>query len=301
LINHYYKSSLKSINLKISDIHIFINLIFKNLLKDFSNEKKIFKILNKCLNFLLLKTSFIKNLPHYIYLYLLIDDKKKEFISPYLIHSQSQFSQDLFVISEISCRELPPFFVEFGAMDGKRFSNTFLLEIFFKWNGILCEPAKVYFDALKQNRNCIIDRRCVFSRSNEYVEFSEVQNPDAKFNFSSPELSTITEFIEDNSWATEIRIKNSIKYNVETVSLNDLLLQNKAPYNIGYLSIDTEGSELAILNSFDFSKHRIEIISVEHGYIEEKRKNLNSLLSKNGYKLKYKSIFGPDDIYVLKN
>ena len=37
---------------------------------------------------------------------------------------------------------------------------------------------------------------------------------------------------------------------------------------IDYLSIDTEGSEFLILKNFDFQKHTIKLITVEHNYAE---------------------------------
>jgi Methyltransferase FkbM domain len=49
----------------------------------------------------------------------------------------------------------------------------------------------------------------------------------------------------------------------ETVSLSDLLIEHKAPVEIDHLSIDIEGSDYAILSQFDFSRHVVNLISVE--------------------------------------
>ncbi len=225
--------------------------------------------------------------------------KQKMFLLPFLFKSKSQYFQDLFVISQLSERQLPEFFVEFGATDGLRFSNTYLLENIFKWQGIVSEPAKIWKNELKNNRNCIIDTRCVYNKSGQEVEFSETLNSNSDYNISSPELSTISQFVDNGDWASNVRKNNSISYLVETISLNDLLLQNNAPFNIGYMSIDTEGSELFILNSYDFTKHRIEIISIEHNNNLDNRNLIDNLMSKNGYQRVLDFTFGADDIYIL--
>jgi FkbM family methyltransferase len=264
------------------------------------------KILNKTINkfgYQILQTKIYEHyikLPHFIFLWNKLSEKKRMYISPYLSHSKSQYAQDLFVLSELSERDLPKYFVEFGATNGINWSNSFVLEKFFNWTGILAEPATIWHDSLKQNRNCIIDTRCVYSVSGEQILFSETQNPNKNFAISSPELSTISKYLNSNDWASRIRKNNSINYLVETVSLMDLLEFHNAPHNIGYLSIDTEGSELEILEHFDFFKYKVEIISVEHNSNPNVRNSLFSLLKSYGYSLVYKDLFGADDIYILK-
>jgi hypothetical protein len=82
------------------------------------------------------------------------------------------------------------------------------------------------------------------------------------------------------------------------VTLHDLLVQHDAPYEIGYLSIDTEGSELDILQAFDFKSRRIHVITVEHNYQDDMRSGLYRLLSRNGFKRVCEDISGWDDWYV---
>ena len=64
----------------------------------------------------------------------------------------------------------------------------------------------------------------------------------------------------------KILILDSREEIVETISLNDLLDFYNAPKLIDYISIDTEGSELDIIQNFDFKKRTINIISIEHNY-----------------------------------
>jgi hypothetical protein len=72
--------------------------------------------------------------------------------------SQSQLFQDLIVmyVSDNFMIETsviaPKVFVEFGACDGIKFSNTFLLEKN-GWKGIVAEPARKWHKKLKANIN----------------------------------------------------------------------------------------------------------------------------------------------------
>jgi len=212
--------------------------------------------------------------------------------------STSQLGQDLFVISRLNCLPDTNFFVEFGATDGVTLSNTHLLEKHFHWNGILAEPAKVWHQRLLNNRNCAIDTRCVAKVTDSQVNFLEVQTIDGDSS-SYPELSGIADYADNGDWASKIRKENAETYTVETVSLNDLLRFHNAPKEIGYLSIDTEGSELAILEEFDFNNHTIHIITVEHNFKDDIRSGIYNLLKHHGYTRVLEDVSQWDDWYVL--
>jgi hypothetical protein len=76
-----------------------------------------------------------------------------------------------------------------------------------------------------------------------------------------------------------------------------MLESREAPFEIDYLSIDTEGSEFEILSSFDFSKFDIKIITCEHNYTEN-RIRIHDLLTRNGYHRVMQEISLFDDWYV---
>ncbi|MEY2664151.1 MAG: hypothetical protein RIR35_959, partial [Actinomycetota bacterium] len=60
----------------------------------------------------------------------------------------------------------------------------------------------------------------------------------------------------------------------------DLLLEHSAPRFIDYLSIDTEGNELQILQGLDFSVFNFGFITVE---VSRNGKKIAELLRENGY------------------
>ena len=202
-----------------------------------------------------------------------------------LPHAQSQIRQDLFVLSELGFKRCG-YFVEFGAASGKELSNTWLLEKHFEWSGILAEPAKCWHQRLAANRTCAIEHRCVWKSTGDSLDFAEA---------SEAEISTLSSFKGGDQHAASRR--SSRHYQVETISLNDLMAEHKAPDSPDYLSIDTEGSELEILQAFDFKRHPFKVITCEHNFTSAREK-IHGLLTAAGYVRKYEKISDFDDWYV---
>ena len=199
--------------------------------------------------------------------------------------AKSQILQDLFVLSQLEFKR-NGFFVEFGACDGLSLSNTFLLENEFAWDGILAEPARVWHESLHTHRRALISTKCVWSHSGETLMFNQTDVAG---------LSTIASFSRGDRWAAE-RL-NGFQYDVETISLNDLLASAGAPDRMDYLSIDTEGSELRILETFDFSRYRFSVITCEHNFTPA-RKAIAELLTRRGYVRKHENLSQFDDWYI---
>jgi FkbM family methyltransferase len=197
--------------------------------------------------------------------------------------SHGQLFQDLFVLFALEEKH-EGYFVEFGAADGLFLSNTALLENQFGWNGIVAEPSKNWQSALQKNRHCAVDLRCVWKTSGEQLTFSETDNA---------EYSTLFDFKSIDNHDRS----NSKEYEVETVSLNDLLADHGAPRAIDYLSIDTEGSEFTILKNLDFSRWSFKIITVEHNF-QKRRNPIHSLLTSHNYIRIFEAISCFDDWYV---
>jgi FkbM family methyltransferase len=195
--------------------------------------------------------------------------------------SRSQLRQDLFALSRVDFKE-GGFFVEFGATDGVELNNSWLMEKQFGWQGILAEPARGWHGDLKQNRDCTIETRCVWRATGETLQFTEAPRG---------ENSAISTFVKPT------RKLRGQSYDVETISLNDLLEQHNAPEVIDYISVDTEGSEFDILNNVDFDRWSFRVMTVEHNHAPQ-RADIHKLLTEKGYTRILEPISRFDDWYV---
>tara|TARA_B100000029_G_C17409315_1_gene900106 strand:- start:178 stop:876 length:699 start_codon:yes stop_codon:yes gene_type:complete len=200
----------------------------------------------------------------------------------------SQLSQDLFVLYFTEAKK-NGFFLEIGACDGFRLSNTLFLERY-GWNGIISEPLILWHKKIK-NRKCIISKKAVYNKSGLKLMFENVED--------YPELSGLKQNLEEDN--NHFLRKKSVTTEVETISLNELIEQNTSQKNIDYISIDTEGSEYEILKNFNFKKFNVEIFTIEHNYIEKKRNDIFNLMHSNNYTRIFEDISQWDDWYIKKN
>jgi len=231
--------------------------------------------------------------------YWLSMDQESRLKTLYLLPDlKSQLGQDLLAANIVSpSLNKAPFFVEFGATNGISLSNTWLLEKKLGWQGILVEPAKVWHQDLRHNRNCIIDNRCLTAASGGVASFSEVNGGGL-----TAEYSTLTAIANGPKETKAYQLNgNFINYDVDCISLTDLLDSHSAPRNIDYMSVDTEGSEFEILNAFDFQRYKVKLLTIEHNYIPEKRLAIKQLMSRNGYRQILPEASMWDDWYILND
>jgi FkbM family methyltransferase len=199
-------------------------------------------------------------------------------------HSNADQHQDLWVLHETK-HKTGGFFIEFGAADGLTGSNTLLLEREFGWRGILAEPNPAWHAGLKRNRTAQVDLRCVFRMTGDHVKFAATRHA---------ALATIADFTASDGHA-QSRAEHEIM-DIETVSLNDLLQCHEAPRTIDYISIDTEGSELAILEQFDFTRWEVKLFSIEHNLTKQEQA-IDRLMSQRGYERRFASYSTIDGWY----
>lgn len=176
--------------------------------------------------------------------------------------------------------------MEFGATNGRALSNTCLLEEEYGWTGILAEPNPVWHAALKANRPAsIIDTRCVYTHTGAFVDFCAA---------ADAEFGTMVAHLEDGNQL--VRASQNV-IEVKTVSLSDLLIEHRAPHEIDFMSIDTEGSELEIIRAFDFTRWDVRNIAVEHNFRDDEAK-LDAVMAGNGYRRVFKEYSRWDGWYT---
>ncbi len=194
----------------------------------------------------------------------------------------SQHGQDKWLVEYVLSHQRAGFFVDVGAYDGIEISNTWLLESKYGWSGICVEPIPSVFAKLRQNRRCECVQGCVASYDGE-TTFLEVEGNE-----------TLSGMAATVSGPHQARIEGSKirKLRVPCFRL-DTLLKERGVSKIDFLSIDTEGSELAILRSIDWRTVKIGAICVENTYHGDL---IAELLCRQGYRLD--AILAGDEIYV---
>jgi FkbM family methyltransferase len=223
------------------------------------------------------------------------------------LESKSEINQEF--VSYLICGR-NGFFVEFGAMDGVKGSNTYLLESNLGWVGVLAEPIpQLASDCSRNRRSPCFAGAIVGKQALERVEelAKESYSPDngerlidfALINDEERQgLSTIYEFVNCDSHA-EVRESNFGVIRVSAISLQELLIKHSAPSRINYISIDTEGSELDILSGFPFSQYTFDFVTIEHNNSPTKDQIIR-LMEENGYKSTLSKFSGGESWFVQK-
>lgn len=199
----------------------------------------------------------------------------------------SQYQQDQYIYKKFFWKKRNGVFVDIGAHDGVSLSNTYFFEKYMDWKGICIEPIPEVFERLKTNRNCLCIQGCIYDKR-ETVPFLKITGWAEMLsgiveNYDPQHLNRIQWEISLNGGTSEI-------INVKCYNINQLLLDNNIRH-VDYLSIDTEGGELGILQSIDFNQIDIDVIEVENNYGEHFREFLEPL----GY-WKMGNL-GPDEVY----
>lgn len=175
------------------------------------------------------------------------------------------YDQDLKEIFNLYLNFENGFYVDIGANDGRASSNTYHLEKFLGWGGILIEPIMHVHFRSREIRNlerntfhccALVDE----SFENKIVELSYsglmTVASDNVSDFLSVEWAELGapflgpgEHVQ-KTWS-------------EARTLKSVLIESSSPKIIDFLSVDVEGSEFSILKNFDFELYTFRYILIE--------------------------------------
>lgn len=190
-------------------------------------------------------------------------------------------------IHELLNHKTNGFFIDIGAYDGVAISNTKFLEDM-GWDGICIEPHPNVFKRLEKNRRCKLVNCALW-------------HEDTKIKFLS--LSGYTEMLSGIYDSYDPRHYNRIQNELRQFGGNSEIVEIDANKfetvventEIDFLSIDTEGSELQILERIDFEKYKIKLICIENNFYEKK---FIDFFNNRGYQLNCN--IGIDYLFVKK-
>lgn len=196
--------------------------------------------------------------------------------------SFSQKGEDL-IIDQLLGYKKKGFYVDIGAYDPTRFSNT---KRFYMrgWRGMNIDPNLMLIKKFERERIGDINLNIGISKKNDRVTFYE---------FFPSTLSTFSDK-EAKKYISE-GFKLTSKKKILVRALASILDKYCKSKNVDFLSVDTEGMDLEVLESNDWMRYRPHVICVEnHG--NEKR--ILNFLKKHGYELIYNN--GLNSIFSLQ-
>ena len=208
------------------------------------------------------------------------------------MESFSQHGQDRFVYETFfKDRTEKGTYVDIGAYDGVKFSNSFFFERHLGWRGICIEPLPNAFEKLKANRTALC-LNCAISDHSGVGNFVDVDM--GKF-----------EKMYSGLWANydprhlDVLRQDAERAKVIQVDIRRLeeVLDAYGMRRVDYMSIDTEGSELKILKDIDLGAYDVRVLSVENNYGDPE---IRRVLVEAGYHLVH--VFsGFDELYVKES
>ena len=198
----------------------------------------------------------------------------------------SQLGEDLYIFKNFINKIVKDgIFIELGALDGIKYSNSKFFEDVLGFTGILIEPTKNYQKLIINRQNC--------KNYNYAISNIEGENIFIGDDATAGIMDNIPEFM-----LNRYHKNKSLKYKVEGIPISKIINQSNISY-IDIYFIDVEGAELMVLETTDWNIPIYLIIIELHNIDIEKDNKCRELLLKNGFKF-YASLCS-NEIWVNEN
>jgi len=203
----------------------------------------------------------------------------------------SQQGEDVYIYNNfINKNTSDGIFVELGGYDGITYSNSKFFEDTLGFKGVLIEPTQQYHTMCRNRPNCHNYNYAVHS-SSEPVKFIGT-------GAVAGSVDTMS-----HSFRSEWYPNGDLEYQVRGKPMKDILKVSNLSY-VDLLSIDVEGGELVVLETYDFSIPTYLIVIELDGNNIVKDDKCRDILSRNGFILKKRisiNEFWENPFYPRKN
>jgi FkbM family methyltransferase len=207
----------------------------------------------------------------------------------------SQGGEDILLWQLFDTQQKPGVFVEVGALDGIRYSNTYSFEQA-GWTGICVEAHPDYIEIVRKNR------------PHSTVVFAAAGNEDKTVTFHTNKrgsLSSLDSSLKDYFETYGEYFTGFEPVEVAMKRLDTILADANIQSPIDILSVDVEGAELLVLQGLDIERYQPRVIVLEAINAEklaECDQHLASFGYQNARRVSSNSFYARDarDIAILR-
>jgi FkbM family methyltransferase len=190
------------------------------------------------------------------------------------IEPNGQLLQDLWVISEHGVTN--GFFLDIGAGHPIHISNTYNLQEYFGWSGVIVEPNPEFsllHNRLRTSRNIEILRLGITPESSKSMNYVD-----------DGEFSGNPKYYPGDIHSKNNKIRNRKKIvTVPSMGIKDLITQQKIR-SIDYLNVDIEGGELELIKAFPFNYCKVHLVTIEHNFRDHDQREIYEFLKLNSFR-----------------
>lgn len=192
-------------------------------------------------------------------------DKKYKFITWENEKFKSAGDEDKFIIDFFKNKK-NGYLVDIACACPISGSLSFKLLNEYNWNGILVEPSLFHKENIES---------CYGDVDGVYFYNGAIHQTEKEITLHQPKNHN------DVGWASlneqHVIHMDHISYQVNCLTINNLLSKYNAPNKIDFINLDIEGSEHQVLNYLNYEKYDVKLFCIENG------RNYESLMIEKGY------------------
>ncbi|GLI67031.1 hypothetical protein VaNZ11_011209 [Volvox africanus] len=191
--------------------------------------------------------------------------------------ARSQSGEDIRVFQNYLCGLQNGTFLELGALDGERFSNTYMFEYKLGWRGVLIEGNPRSFESLWKKRPNAVTIHSAVCSEYQIVHYTMKDQP---------AVDGILEFMTDSfkeSWHKNWQSYTEDEAPPVPCYPFSSLISLAGVRHVDVMFLDVEGGELSVLQSVPFGNFKVDVMVIE-ATGREREERVRAFMADVGYK-----------------